>query len=499
MGAEPTEVRIPAGSLVVLAGPSGGGKSTWVERWFPREQIVSTDRLRALVGTGEHDQRAGGDAFDVCDLVVERRMKRGLTTVVDSLGLDADRRSAWIAAARRRGRPVHAVAFDLPDAEYRRRNRGRDRAVPSKVLTSQLRRWPETRAAIAGEVDAVHSPGPARVVAPALLDAEAPLRRQEDRPMTLRFGLQLPAFDWPGGTDELASHLGRIAGDAEEAGFTSLWLMDHLVQIPFVGREWEPILESWTTLGFLAAATDRIRLGTMVTGITYRNIAHLGKIAATLDVLSGGRAECGIGAAWFEREHTAYGWRFPALSERYELLEDALELLPLMWGPGSPTYDGRRIQVAEAICYPRPIQERVPILVGGSGEQRTLRLVARHADACNLFGEPDVVRRKVEVLHEHCRTAERDPSEIRVTQLSTVLCAPTVAELDARIEELGRGTMTRDDAVTRWNGGSVDEHVGRFRRLAEAGVGEAIVSLPDVGLPGALERFAPVIEAFTPR
>ncbi|MEO1061523.1 MAG: TIGR03560 family F420-dependent LLM class oxidoreductase [Actinomycetota bacterium] len=490
------EVRVPAGALVVLVGPSGGGKSTWAERWFPTDQIVSTDRLRSLVGTGEHDQRAGSDAFDVADLVLERRLRRGLTTVVDSLGLDADRRAGWIAAARARRRPVHAVAFDLPDAEYRRRNRSRADTVPSKVLTSQLRRWPEAREALASEFDAVHAPGPARVVAPALLDATAPRLRQKEHPMTVRFGLQLPAFDWPGGTEELPTQLGRVAAEAEAAGFSSLWLMDHLVQIPFVGREWEPMLESWTTLGFLAAATERIRLGTMVTGITYRNVAHLGKIVATLDVLSGGRAECGIGAAWFEREHLAYGWRFPPLAERYELLEDALELLPVLWGPGAPSYSGRRIEVAEAICYPRPVQERVPILVGGSGEQRTLRLVARHADACNLFGEPDVVRRKVEVLHEHCRTEDRDPEEIRVTQLSTVLCAPDADALSARVDELRTGAGTRDEAIARWNAGTTDEHIGRFRRLAESGVQEAIVSLPDVGLPGSVERFAPVIEAF---
>ncbi len=497
MEGEPTEVRIPTGALVVLVGPSGGGKSTWAQRWFPPDQIVSTDRLRALVGTGEHDQRAGTDAFDVCDLVVERRLKRGLTTVVDSLALDAGRRATWIARARERTPPAPAVAFDRPAAEFRRRNRGRDDAVASKVLTSQLRRWPDVREALDDEFDAVHAAGPARVVAPTLLDAEAPRRRQKEHPMTLRFGLQLPAFDWPGGAEELPTQLGRIATEAEEAGFASLWLMDHLVQIPFVGREWEPILESWTTLGFLTAATDRIRLGTMVTGITYRNLAHLGKIVATLDVLSGGRAECGIGAAWFEREHTAYGWRFPPLAERYELLEDALELLPVLWGPGSPSFRGRRIDVAEAICYPRPIQDRVPILVGGSGERRTLRLVARHADACNLFGEPEVVRRKVEVLHAHCRDEERDPTELRVTQLSTVLCAPDAELLGARVDELRAGTATQDDAVSRWNAGTFDEHIGRFRRLAEAGVEEAIVSLPDVGLAGSVERFAPVIEAFS--
>ena len=241
--------------------------------------------------------------------------------------------------------------------------------------------------------------------------------------MPLRFGLSISSFTWPGENGDIGPRLASIARDAEEAGFSSLWVMDHIMQIPQVGREWEPMLESTTTLGFLAAATERIRLGTLVTGITYRNVAHVGKIAATLDVLSGGRAMCGLGAAGSTASTRPTGGTMPPLAERYELLEDALELFPLLWGPGAPAFDGRRVRVPEAICYPRPIQERIPILVGGSGEQRTLRLVARHADACNLFGEPDVVRHKVEVLHAHCAAEGRDPGDISVTQLSSVLCA----------------------------------------------------------------------------
>ena len=187
---------------------------------------------------------------------------------------------------------------------------------------------------------------------------------------------------------------------------------------------------------------------------------------ATLDVLSGGRAECGIGAAWFEREHTAYGWRFPPRAERFALLEDALELLPLMWGKGAPAYEGRTIEVPEAVCYPRPLQERVPILVGGSGERVTLRLVARHADACNLFGDPGTVRRKVEVLHAHCAREGRDPAEVRITNLTTA------------------------DAP------SVEDHVGRYRQFAEAGVQTAIVNLPAVPTPEAVRALAPVVGAF---
>jgi F420-dependent oxidoreductase-like protein len=254
--------------------------------------------------------------------------------------------------------------------------------------------------------------------------------------------------------------------------------MDHFVQIPQIGREWEDMLESHTTLAYLAAVTSSIRLGTLVTGITYRNIAHVAKNIATLDVLSGGRALCGLGAAWFEREHRLYGWEFPSLSERFARLEDALELLPLMWGPGAPAFEGRTISIKEATCYPRPLQERIPILVGGSGERRTLRLVARHADACNLFGDPDRVRHKLAVLREHCATEQRDPATITVTHFAPARVVSTAARRE------GEGAAT------------VAEHIGRYRELAEAGVQTAIVGLSDAEGPASVARFADVIAAF---
>jgi alkanesulfonate monooxygenase SsuD/methylene tetrahydromethanopterin reductase-like flavin-dependent oxidoreductase (luciferase family) len=250
------------------------------------------------------------------------------------------------------------------------------------------------------------------------------------------------------------------------------------VQIPQIGREWEDMLESHTTLGYLAGVTERIRLGTLVTGVTYRNVAHLAKIVATLDVLSAGRAMCGIGAAWFEREHHLYGWDFPPRAERYARLEDALELLPLMWGPGAPRFEGRTTTVPEAVCYPRPLQEHIPILVGGSGERRTLRLVARHADACNLLGDPGTVRHKLAVLHEHCAAEGRDPAAITVTHL-------------------GPGRVIAPGAPRTGPGAAtVEEHVGRFRELAEAGVQTAIVGLSDAEGAESVSRFAEVIAAF---
>jgi alkanesulfonate monooxygenase SsuD/methylene tetrahydromethanopterin reductase-like flavin-dependent oxidoreductase (luciferase family) len=238
------------------------------------------------------------------------------------------------------------------------------------------------------------------------------------------------------------------------------------------------MLESHTALAYLAGVTEGIRLGTLVTGITYRNIAHLAKIVATLDVLSGGRARCGIGAGWFEREHRLYGWEFPPLGERFKLLEDALELLPLMWGPGAPRFEGRTLTVSQATCYPRPLQERIPILVGGSGERTTLRLVARHADACNLFGDPETVRHKLAVLAEHCAAEGRDPATIEVTHLAR---ARVVASAESRD---GPGAAT------------VEEHVGRYRELAESGVQTAIVGLSDLEGAASVRRFGDVIAAF---
>ncbi len=478
-------IRLPASCLVVLVGPSGSGKSAWAAEWFPPGKIVSADHLRSLVGEGEHDQRAGTDAFAVLDLVLDRRLRRGLFTVVDTLGLDRDRRRGYVALARRHGAPVVAVAFDVPAAECRARNAARPRPVPAKPMAAQLKRWPSVLAEIPDDgFDAVHPPGPVRVVDRQLVHAPEAARRQEEEPMSLEFGLQIATFSWPGGPAEIAARLAGVAGAAEAAGFTSLWVMDHFIQIPQVGRHWDDMLDSWTTLGFLAGHTRMATLGTLVTGVTYRNVAHLGKMAATLDVLSGGRAVCGIGAAWFEREHRAYGWEFPPARRRLDLLEDALQLLPLVWGPGAPSFEGKAVTVAEAICYPRPLQERIPILVGGSGEKRTLRLVATHADACNFVGDVHTVRRKLEVLHRHCADVGRDSSAVRVTHLGSAL-------------------VTDDPSAGQWKpaqsasavAGTVEEQVGRYRELAEAGVQTAIVRLADLD-EGSVERFTPVIRAF---
>ncbi len=492
-----TTLNLPSPSVVVLVGPGASGKTTWAETHFPAQQIVSSDRLRALVGSGEDDITASTDAFELLDDVVRRRLARRLTTVIDTLGLDAGRRTGWLSLARQHGLPCVAVAFDTPAAECRARNRARDKRIPAEALTAQLRTWAATRDVLAGEGwDHVLAPRAVRVVPEAFVASADAEHRQVEAPAGLRFGLQVGSFTHPGGAASTRDWLREIATAAEAAGFDAIYVMDHFRQIPQVGRAWEDFLESWTTLSYLAACTERVRLGTLVTGVTYRNVAHLGKIAATLDVLSGGRAVCGLGLAWFEAEHKAYGWEFPPVRERYRLLEDALRLLPVLWGPGGKPFHGSVLSVPDTSCYPRPVQERLPILLGGGGERRTLRLAARYADAANVFGDAATVRHKTEVLRAHCAGVGRDPGEVEMTHLSTVLAGDD----DRHVAELVDGHRPARQDPARYasavNAGTVADHVGRFRQLAEAGAAEVIVRPVDLADGGSLERFARIISAF---
>jgi F420-dependent oxidoreductase-like protein len=426
---------LPAPCLVVLVGPSGAGKSTWAAEHFAPDEIVSSDRLRAVAGHGEDDLDASVDAFALLDTIVEARLGRRLTTVVDTLGLDSGRRRSYREMAGRHGVPCVAVGFDVPAAEIRARNRSRARPVPADALRGQVTRWSAVRGELAGEGwAAVLEPEAVRAV-PAHLASSAPVTAtQRERPVGLRFGLHISAFPWSAGAT--ADGPASVATAAETAGFDSLWVMDHMRQIPQVGRDWDPMLEAYATLGWLAAATSSVRLGALVTAVTFRNVAHLAKIVATLDVLSGGRMTCGLGLGWYEREHRAYGWDLPPVAERYELLEDALQALPLLWGPGAPAFAGRRIQVPEAIGYPRPLQPQVPVLVGGGGERRTLRLAARYADAINVMGDAATVRRKVDVLARHCAVTDRSVSEIEVTHLAPTLVGSDPAHLRDLVDRL---------------------------------------------------------------
>ena len=300
-------IELPSPCLVVLVGPAGSGKTTWAAEHVG-EYVVSSDSLRALIGEGEHDLRASVDAFAVLDDIVARRLRRKLTTVIDSLGTDPARRAQWRALAAAHGVACVAIVFDVPAPQLRRQNKGRAKRVPDPVLKRQLAEWPAVLAEVQREpFNSVHRADVAAVVPRSLVARDRPggaavsvseVSTLSARPLT--FGLQVPQFTWPGGPAEIGERLRAVVRRAESVGFESIWVMDHFRQIPMMGPPWNDMLESWTTLAHLAACTDTIRLGTLVTGITYRNVAHLAKIVATLDVLSGGRVTCGIGLGWFE-------------------------------------------------------------------------------------------------------------------------------------------------------------------------------------------------------
>lgn len=239
----------------------------------------------------------------------------------------------------------------------------------------------------------------------------------------MRLGLQVANLTFPGGAAKLGSDLAQIAVKAEDAGFDSLWVMDHFFQIEFIGKAEMDMLEGYTTLGYFAGLTKKIKLGTMVTGVTYRYPGILVKTVTTLDVLSGGRAYLGIGAAWFEREHKGLGVPYPAVSERFERLEETLQIARQMWSDNNGAYKGKHYQLAETLCVPQPLSKpHPPILIGGMGEKKTLRLVAQYAQACNLFqfAGAKVLKQKLDVLKQHCQDVGTDYAKIEKTTLGSL-------------------------------------------------------------------------------
>lgn len=235
----------------------------------------------------------------------------------------------------------------------------------------------------------------------------------------MQVGIHFVNFDLPGGAEALAPTLSATARAAEDGGCSMFTLMDHWFQMEEFANATDPMLEGYTSLGYLAGLTGRIKLSLLVTGATYRHPGLLAKIISTLDVLSGGRAQLGIGAAWYEREHKGLGVAFPPVGERFERLEETLQICHQMWSDDDGPYEGEYYRLAETICSPEPVSSPRPrILVGGSGERKTLRLVARYADACNLFAtDPDEVAHKLEVLDRHCAAAGRDPADVQRTIL----------------------------------------------------------------------------------
>ena len=236
----------------------------------------------------------------------------------------------------------------------------------------------------------------------------------------MQLGVHVRAFDVPEGPTGIGPELARVGEVAEAVGAGWLSVMDHYFQMEQMAPAEDPMLEGYTTLGYLAAHTSSVQLGLLVTGVTYRHPGLLAKIVSTLDVLSGGRATLGIGAAWYDREHRGLGVPFPPVAERFERLEETIRICLQMWDPqANGPFQGRHYQLAETLCSPPPISRpRPPILIGGSGERKTLRLVARYGDACNLFStSPDDVGHKLDVLRRHCDDAGRDEASIRKTIL----------------------------------------------------------------------------------
>jgi len=292
------------------------------------------------------------------------------------------------------------------------------------------------------------------------------------------FGLQLPNFTYEGVPDnEMFEHVARLAEAGEEAGFESLWVMDHFWQLPPLGGPTQPMLEGYTLLGGLAARTSRAKLGTLVTGVTYRNPALLAKMVTTLDIVSGGRAILGIGAAWYEEEHDGLGFEFPTAGERLDRLEEALQICRAMFTEEAPSFTGKHYQIEKALNVPRPIQRNGPrIMVGGSGEKRTLRLVAQYADLCNIHGSPDTVRHLLGVLDRHCADVGRDPEEITRTRLASLF-------LTSSPEETERTSGFLRDAAgaefeERFNVGEPTTIVDQVGALVDAGLDELIFNMP---------------------
>ena len=287
----------------------------------------------------------------------------------------------------------------------------------------------------------------------------------------MKIGLQIPRFTWPGGDAAIARTLTDIAQTADNVGFSSIWVMDHFFQLePMLGQAEEPMLEGYSALSFMAALTRHVRLGTLVTGIIYRAPGHLIKTTTTLDVLSGGRAYFGVGAAWYDREAVGLGFPFPPLKERFELLEEVLQLAHHMWlcDPALPPapFHGQHLHLAEPLCSPHPVsQPHPPILIGGMGEKKTLRLVAEYADACNLFAGAGnaVLREKLDTLKGHCDDVGRPYEAIEKTTLATVHLAP--------------GQMSAADVVDQCRG------------LAALGIQHAIFNMPNVHEIAPLETF----------
>jgi F420-dependent oxidoreductase-like protein len=293
----------------------------------------------------------------------------------------------------------------------------------------------------------------------------------------ISLSLHLPNFNYPGvEPDGLFEKLVEIATAAEESGYSGVTVMDHLHQIAGVGPRTNFMLEGNTVLSGIAARTSRLNLGLLVGGVMYRNPALLAKITTTLDIVSRGRAFLGIGAAWFEEEHRAYGFDFPSLGERFEHLEDALQIARLMFTQPESSFSGRHHSTHDVLNIPQPLRGDIPILIGGSGERKTLRFVAQYADGCNIFGDLERVRHLLGVLERHCEDVGRDPAEITKTRMATVFVDSSHEAATAKLEAAALDERRRPMAVA----GDPDAIAEQVQALVDAGIDGMTISLPDV-------------------
>jgi alkanesulfonate monooxygenase SsuD/methylene tetrahydromethanopterin reductase-like flavin-dependent oxidoreductase (luciferase family)/predicted kinase len=474
--------RIPEPAVVVLVGASGSGKSTWAQARYRRQEIVSSDDLRGVIGSGRHDLDATDDAFRLLDQIVAARTSRSLTTVIDTLGLDVDKRMSYLALARRAGLPAVAVLFDTPAELSRQRNANRDRPVPAPALTRQSK---QARGAVAE----LESEAWDRVVT-VMSGPAIPVRRQQaaepvdDVQHEREVILQISRFPWG---DDPASWLKQIALAADATGFAGLALMDHLIQIPQIGRAWEPIPEPFTTLGLLAGLDTKLQLGTLCTPVTFRRGGIVAKTVATLDVLSGGRAFVGIGAGWFEREHQAFGLPMPRATERLDELERSIETMRALWLKGTKPFRGEHVDLPETTSYPRPLGEP-RIIVGGSGD-RTLRIAAELGDACNLR-TTDELDERLGVFEKH---RNRTGREVAVTVLDLPVIGRDREDVWQRVER-HRGRKPAAAFAQVRHAATVAETAERHRKLFDRGISTIFIALPDLDSADDVVALEPLVK-----
>lgn len=297
----------------------------------------------------------------------------------------------------------------------------------------------------------------------------------------IKFGLQQPEYNFK--PETTFDNLKNIIQTAESNGFESFWVMDHLMQIPYLDPESKaPMLEAWVVLSNLAGVTKKIKLGTLVTCASYRNPAHLAKIGATLDVLSGGRVIMGIGAGWFEKEYISYGYSFPKYRERVEMLSEAVQIMKKMWTEESPSFEGKYFRIKDAICNPKPLQKPYPrILIGGGGLE-TLKVVAEHADMCNFFGKPDEIMKKIETVEKYCSEIGRDPDEITVSKIGGVIIAESEDELKSILKTKIRPGIRPGFSPEQLEGwlilGTPEQVKEKLQKFIDVGVTYFILNFP---------------------